>query len=155
MKVPSILSFLVGVIMVGGFLAQMWDLFGQFLSGLQTVAVSFEERKTMEFPSFAFCDSRAFRSRMSNTANAAQYNATTFNLEKEVKLEYIAEDDWENTYTSQLVPTAFNGYCMLYEFYREYPISTFVSKLGMFMCFRGCLLLLFCMSNFSAPHACK
>ena len=153
MKVPSILSFLVGVIMVGGFLVQMWELFGQFLSGLKTVAVSFEKRKTMEFPSFAFCDSRAFRSRMSNTANAAQYNATTFNLEKEVKLEYIAEDDWENTYTSQLVPTMLNGYCMLYEFYRGHPIGTFNGKL-MFIYYRSCLLL-FYISNYSVPHACK
>ena len=160
MEMGKLLRFIIVLVMVVGFLAQMWELFGQFLSGLKTVAVSFEEKKTMEFPSFAFCDSRAFRSRVSNIANAAQYNATTFNLEEEVKLTTvgdmeIAADDWENTYTSQLVPTAFNGYCMLYEFYREYPISTFVSKLGMFMCFRGCLLLLFCMSNFSAPHACK
>ena len=155
MEMGKLLRYIIVLVMVVGFLTQMWELFGQFLSGLKTVAVSFEERKKMEFPSFAFCDSRAFRSRMSITANAAQYNATTFNLEEEVKLEYIAVDDWENTFTSQLVPTIMNGYCLLYEFNKDYPINTFIGKLEMFIYYRDCLLLLFPISNFSIQHACK
>ena len=133
MKVPSIFSFIVGVVMIGGFLAQMWELFDQFLSSLKTVAVSYEERKTIEFPSFAFCDSRAVRRRMSATANAAHYNATTFNLEGEIALQYIwrknhAIDDWDSTYKSKLVPTITNGYCKLYEFYTDYPVDTLVGN---------------------------
>ena len=134
MEMGKLLHFILVLIMVVGFLAQMWELFGQFLSGLKTVAVSFEERKTMKFPIFAFCDSRAVRSRMSTTVNAALYNASTFNLEDEITLQAvgyidIASEDWENTYQSKLVPTMLNGYCKLYEFYRDYPINTFVGKL--------------------------
>ena len=86
MEMGKLLRFVIVLIMVFGFLAQMWELFGQFLSGLKTVAVSFEERPSMEFPSLAFCDSRAVKRRISTTVNAAQYNATTFNLEENVKL---------------------------------------------------------------------
>ena len=134
MEVGNILRFIIVLIMVFGFLAQMWDLFGQFLSGLKTVAVSFEERETMEFPSFAFCDSRALRKRVMITANAAQFNATTFNLEEAILLKTIASfntqiEVWEKTYTSELVPTMLNGYCMLYEFNREYPVNTFVGNM--------------------------
>ena len=134
MEVGKILRFIIVLIMVFGFLAQMWDLFDQFLSGLKTVAISFEERETMEFPSFAFCDSQALRSRVMVTPNAAQFNATTFNMEEAIKLMTIASfnkkiDVWETTYTSELVPTMLNGYCMLYEFSRDYPVSTFAGKL--------------------------
>ena len=128
--------------MIGGFLAQMWELFGQFLSGLKTVAVSYEERKTIEFPSFAFCDSRAVRRRMSTTANAAQYNASTFNLEVEITLQTVGKMDieienWESTYQSKLVPTMLNGYCKLYEFHTDYPIDTFVGNLDALKYYRS------------------
>ena len=134
MERGKLLRFAVVLIMVLGFLAQMWQLFGQFLGGLKTVAVSFEERETMEFPSFAFCDSRALRKRVMITANAAQFNATTFNLEEAILLKTIASfntqiEVWEKTYTSELVPTMLNGYCMLYEFNREYPVNTFVGNM--------------------------
>ena len=138
MEMGKFLRFIIVLIMVVGFLAQMWELFGQFLSGLKTVAVSFEEKKTMEFPSFAFCDSRALKSRMSFSANAAQFNATTFNLEEEIKLITIgnsdsAIDEWENTYKSKLVPTMFNGYCKLYEFNREFQFNSIVGKFELFI----------------------
>ena len=134
MERGKLLRFAVVLIMVLGFLAQMWQLFGQFLGGLKTVAVSFEERETMEFPSFAFCDSRALRKRVMITANAAQFNATAFNLKEAILLKTIASfntqiEVWEKTYTSELVPTMLNGYCMLYEFNREYPVNTFVGDL--------------------------
>ena len=133
MEMGKLLRFIIVLVMVVGFLAQMWELFGQFLSGLKTVAVSFEEKKTLEFPSFAFCDSRAVRSRMSTTANAAQYNATTFNLKDEITLHTFGDidtiDKWGNDYVSKLVPTILNGYCMLYEFYRDYPVNTIAGEL--------------------------
>ena len=81
LKVRTILSFILGAIMFGGFLAQMWEVFDQFNSGLKTIAVSFEEQDTIEFPSIAICDSRAFRKLTQLTGNAARYNATTFSLE--------------------------------------------------------------------------
>ena len=123
--------------MVGGFLAQMWNLFDQFVSGLMTVAISYEDKSAVEFPSFAFCDSRAFTETSVKTANAARYNATTISLENEVKLTGIGMtnkngfsrlDDWQNTYTAEHVPTIFNGNCMLFEFNRNYPINTWACK---------------------------
>ena len=88
MKVRKILGVVLGIIMVGGFLAQMWDLFDKFVGGLKTVAVSFEERATLEFPSFAFCDSRAFRNSTSparHFGDAEYFNATTFDIDKDVE----------------------------------------------------------------------
>ena len=134
MKVKTILGFLVGIIMVAGFLGQMWEIFDQFHSGLKTIAVSFEERDAIEFPSFAICDSRAFRKLTPLTANAARYNATTFNLEEQVSLHMLFNDDltddW-NTYTTELLPTIYNGYCMLYEFQRHYPVNAWAGKARM------------------------
>ena len=130
-KVRSILSFALGVVMVCGLLAQMWNLFHQFVSGLKTVAVSYENKDELEFPSFAFCDSRGFRRRAPLTANAGRYNATTFNLEEEVSLKWLMNpkiDILGNSYTAELLPTVVNGYCMLFEFQRDYPLNTFVGK---------------------------
>ena len=115
----------------------MWNLFDQFVSGLRTVAISYEDKSEMEFPTLAFCDSRAFTKTSAKIANAARYNATTINLENEVKLTGIGMtnnngfsrlDDWQNTYTAEHVPTIFNGNCMLFEFYRDYPSNTWACK---------------------------
>ena len=122
--------------MVGGFLAQMWDLFHQFRSGLKTTAVSFKERDAVEFPSFAVCDSRAYSQLSFWTANAKRYNATTLSLEGKVSLNIQISDayynnnltnDWNN-YTTELLPTIYNGYCMLYEFQRKYPVTAMACK---------------------------
>ena len=116
--------------MVGGFLAQMWDLFIQFHNGLKTIAVSFEEKAALEFPSIAICDSRAFTELSTWTANAGKYNSTTLSLEGQVSLKIFISNAFSskndkvkdlNTYTSELLPTVYNGYCMLYEFERLYP----------------------------------
>ena len=109
--------------MVGGFLAQMWDLFIQFHNGLKTIAVSFEEKAALEFPSIAICDSRAFTELTTWTANAVRYNSTTSSLEGQVSLKirrsfsFSSKNDMVedlNTYTSELLPTVYNGYCMLH-----------------------------------------
>ena len=99
MKLQSTLSILVGVIMIVGFLAQMWDLFDKFLGQSKTVAVSFEERGALEFPSFAFCDSRAFRNNtlVEQLGNEVFFNATTFDLVKDVEVGglVLGQDDTE------------------------------------------------------------
>ena len=113
--------------MVGGFLAQMWDLFIQFHSGLKTTAVSFKEEAEVEFPSIAICDSRAYRELSLWTANAERYNLTTFNLDGQISLKiqsnnaFSSENDLIKDYKSKLLPTIYNGYCMLYEFQRHLP----------------------------------
>ena len=126
MEVRSILKGLVGVIMIVCFFYQMWDLFGEFLSGLKTVAVSFEEKLSIEFPSFAFCDSAAFKKKIGITSNATLYNSSTFNVEVEASIPYT--NDLEGTYTIQYVPTTFNGICKLYEFIGEHKVSTVIGK---------------------------
>ena len=117
--------------MVAGFLVQMWDVFHVFHSGMNTVAISFEERDKIEFPSFAVCDSRAYNKTTPWTANGAKYNATTFNVEGQVALYMFGNDlnSSRNTYTTELIPTIFNGYCMLYEFEENYPIDTVAGKI--------------------------
>ena len=127
MKVRTILSFLLGAIMVGGFLAQMWEVFDQFHSGLKTIAVSYKEIDTIEFPSFAICDSRAFTKLTRLTGNSAQYNATTFNLEAQVSL-YIQMEGDKNAYTTELLPTLYNGWCLLHEIHKNYPVSARLCK---------------------------
>ena len=59
--------------MVGGFLVQMWPLFDQYLGGLKTVAVSFEEKSAIEFPDLAFCDSRTFKRKFATTSSVTEY----------------------------------------------------------------------------------
>ena len=142
MEVRRILTCLVCLIMVGGFLAQMWNLFEQFVSGLKTVAISFEDKSSIEFPSFAFCDSRAFKKVSRKTANAARYNATTINLVNEVTLLTIGKndddsawkemDDWQSTYKAQYLPTVYNGNCMLFKFHRDYTSNTWGCKYILF-----------------------
>ena len=126
MEKQSILKGLLGVIMIGCFLCQMWDLFDQFLSELKTVAVSYEEKTELEFPSFAFCDSRGFTKKIGITSNATLYNSTTFNVEVVVHPEY--PHNTTGTCTVQYLPTIFNGYCKLFEFHRKYRVGTLMGK---------------------------
>ena len=81
MNLQNILRLMIVLVMVAAFLYQMWELFGQFLSGLTTVAISFEEKEEFELPSFAFCDSRAFTKSVSIEETLTRYNDTTFDLE--------------------------------------------------------------------------
>ena len=134
MKIQSIFKGLVGVVMIGGFLDQMWHLFEEFLSELKTVAVSYEVVYVVEFPSFAFCDSRAFRRKTNVTGNATLYNATAFNLEEDVSVMSWRNNDSglledpTKMYTTKILPTAYNGYCKLFEFKKELPDYTLLSK---------------------------
>ena len=126
MPVKKILGFLLGAIMVGLFLVQMWELFVQFHSGMKAIAISFEERDEIEFPSFAICDSNGFRKRTYTIPNANQYNASTFDMEGQVNLSlsFFGNDKEVNdqyNYTTELFATLYNGYCMLYEFHQPYP----------------------------------
>ena len=125
------LKVLVGVIMVVCFLYQMWDLFNQYLSELKTVAVSFEENKAIELPSFAFCDSTAFRKRIGVTANTTLYNATAFKVEDVSIMNELLPWAYNmtDTFTVHSFPTTDNGYCTLYEFHGEHPINEVVGKL--------------------------
>ena len=128
----SIIKFVIVLVMVAAFLYQMWELFGQFLSGLTTVAITFEEREDFELPSFAFCDSRAFTRSVGIEETLASYNSTTFDVDQEVKFngkwktvggeEYYFKVD----HTTQIVPTMFNGNCKLYEFNQSHPVKTYI-----------------------------
>ena len=133
MRVKTILGFLVGAVMVVGFLTQIWEVFDQFHSGLKTIAVSYEERDTVEFPSFAVCDSRAFRKLTPWTADAEHYNGSTFDLEIQVSLYMPGqvkqhEVNMAKSYSTELLPTVYNGYCLLYEFQRKFPINAVACK---------------------------
>ena len=123
MEVRGILKGLVGIIMIGCFLYQMWDLFDQFLGELRTVAVSFEKKNAVEFPSFAFCDSTAFTKKIGITSNTTLYNSSTFyvDVDMEVSIENCS-------YTVQYLPTTFNGYCKFYEFTGEVQVGTTVGE---------------------------
>ena len=120
----EVFKFFVGVIMIGCFLAQMWELFEQFISELKTVAVSFKHEKTIEFPSFAFCDSKAFTEKIGFTPNVTLYNASTFNLEPEISLVHYANHSVES------FPTNSNGYCTLYQIHGKYDISRILGTLA-------------------------
>ena len=130
MEVRGLLKGLVGIIMIGCFLSQMWDLFDQYLSELKTVAVSFREKKAIEFPSIAFCDSTAFRKRIGVTANTTLYNATAFKVEDVSIINGLLPwgYDMTDTFKVHSFPTTDNGYCTLYEFHGEHPINEVVGK---------------------------
>ena len=128
MEVLRILKGILGVIMIGCFLYQMWDLFGQFLSELKTVAVHFEEETAVEFPSFAFCDSRGFTKKIGITSNATLYNSSTFHVEVDVHMSNEHLENLPINYTVQYLPTIFNGYCKLYEFTGGYGVNSLLSR---------------------------
>ena len=131
MKVKAILSFMLGAVMFGGFLVQMWELFIQFCSGMKAIAISNEDRDKVEFPSFALCHSKAFNKFTYTMVEVAKYNSSTFNMEGQIKFISFGMDDsaedWD-IYTSELLPTLYNGYCMLYEFQRTYPPNAEIGK---------------------------
>ena len=129
MEVQCILKGLVMVIMIFCFLLQTWELFDQFISELKTVAVSFKEENPIEFPSFAFCDSTAFTEKLGIISNATLYNATAFNVEEEISLGVgLTQHDLTDTYSVESFPTAYNGYCTLYEFHGKRQVNDLLSK---------------------------
>ena len=115
----------LGIIMICLFIWQMWELFDQYLSGMKTVAVSFREELEMEFPSFAFCDSSAFKKRIGVIANATLYNSTAIHVEVESTM--WSGFTTENI-TSYSFPTIYNGYCTLFEFYGIYPVTAVICE---------------------------
>ena len=123
MEVRVILKGLLGIIMIACFLYQMGDLFNQYLDEKKTVAVSFEEHDGVEFPSFAFCDSKAFTEKIRLTSNISLYNASTFYVD--VNISNLFHNV---TSTIQYFPTVFNGYCKLFEFSGEHASSTFLCR---------------------------
>ena len=128
MNVRDMLKGFLGFVMIGLFLYQMWDLFNEFLNELKTVAISFEDEDWVEFPSFVFCDSRAFARRIGITSNTTLYNDTTYNVEEEVSLNFHPINTKTNTYSVQSFPTTFNGYCTLFEFDGKHEVSTMLGK---------------------------
>ena len=123
MEVHIILKGLLGIIMIACFLYQMGDLFNQYRDEKKTVAVSFEEHHGLEFPSFAFCDSKAFTEKIRFTSNVSLYNASTFYVD--VNISNLFHNV---TSTIQYFPTVFNGYCKLFEFSGEHASSTFLCR---------------------------
>ena len=129
MEVRGLLKGLVGIIMIACFLYQMKDLFDQYLNDLKTVAVSFRENNTVEIPSFAFCDSTAFRKRIGVTANKSLYNDTAFNTDDvSIVNDPNSPGELRDTFTVQSFPTTDNGNCTLYEFHGEYHVNIVVGK---------------------------
>ena len=121
MEVRVVLKGLLGITMIACFLYQMGDLFNQYLDEKKTVAVSFEEHYEVEFPSFAFCDSKAFSEKIRFTSNISLYNASTFYVDVNISTFL---NNMANTCTIQYFPTLFNGYCKLFEFSGKHAFSS-------------------------------
>ena len=119
-------------LLIACFLVQMWEQFDKFLRGQTTVAVSFEASTYQKLPTIAFCDSRAYKTKVQLTASAARYNENTFDVESEVELNAICESDFNcrkpANVTTHMVPTAFNGYCKLYEFHEEIKTGAYAGE---------------------------
>ena len=114
----------------------MWEQFDKFLKDQKTVASSFEERKAQKFPTFAFCDSRGYNTKIFVAGTAERYNETTFDVENEVDLYEMCVSDTDCTNPSNwsdasghMVPTGYNGYCKLYEFYKPYDTGTYAGEI--------------------------
>ena len=129
----SVLRVILLFLMVFCFMAQMWEQFDKFLKKQTTVAGSFEDRETQKFPTFAFCDSRAYNTKINFATTAARYNETTFDVESEIDLSHICESDFDckkaSNVTERMVPTTYNGYCKLYEFHEAYKTGTYAGQM--------------------------
>ena len=150
MNLQNIIRFIIVLVMVAAFLYQMWEVFGQFLSGLTTVATSFEEKEEFDLPSFAFCDSRAFTRSVTLEETFANYNETTFDLDQKIEFLGIHIIDglsqkvnyFEINHTTQVVPTFFNGYCKIYEFQQSLPYNTYIGINGVCTLFSSVVIIL-------------
>ena len=111
----------------------MWEQFDKFLKRQTTVEVSFEQRKTQKLPTFAFCDSRAYKTEIPIATTAARYNESTYDIESEVFLNGICESDYDcaepTNVTMYIVPAIYNGYCKLYEFNEEFKAGTYAGEI--------------------------
>ena len=117
------------------------------------MAITFEEREEFELPSFAFCDSRAFKRSVSIEETLANYNSTTFDLDQEVKFNGMVKTVGSKEYyfkvdhNTQIVPTMFNGNCKLYEFKQSHPVKTYIGMQivcpFLYIVIHNCLFLLF------------
>lgn len=128
-----VLQFIVFCLLVCCFLVQMWEQFDKFLKKQNTVAVSFEGRHTHQFPTLAFCDSRAYNTKILFATTAARYNETTFDVDSEIDLYGICEADYDCeepfNVTEQMVPTIYNGYCKMYDFHQDYKTGTYAGEI--------------------------
>ena len=128
MTVRALLKGFVATALVGLCLLQMSGLFGQYLSEMKTVAVSFREEVEMEFPSFAFCDSTAFKKRIGVLANETLYNSTAIHVEVEASMWSYSGFTTENM-TSHSFPTINNGYCTLFELHGKFEVNALICEL--------------------------
>ena len=128
MTVRGLLKGIVAIAMVGLCFLQMSGLFGQYLSEMKTVAVSFREEVEMEFPSFAFCDSTAFKKRIGVLANETLYNSTAIHVEVEASMWSYSGFTTENM-TSHSFPTINNGYCTLFELHGKFEVNALICEL--------------------------
>ena len=118
-------------LLVSCFLFQMWEHFDKFLKEQTTVAMSYEQRHSHEFPTFAICDSRGYKEEIIFAATATRYNETTFDINSEIELYRLC-----TTYeacvipnvTVRMVPTTYNGYCKLFEFHESYSSGTYAGE---------------------------
>ena len=132
-KLRDIVHITLIVLMVVGFLAHMWHQTNKFFTGLTTVGVSYEDRSSIKFPTFAFCDSRAYNVRQPFAATATLYNATAFNVEKEVVLSGVFGLADQSTlmpanHTVRVFPTTYNGLCKSYEFHDVIKVRSYGGK---------------------------
>ena len=128
MDVRGSLKGLLGIIMICLFIWQMWELFDQYISEMKTVAVSFREEREMEFPSFAFCDSTAFKKRIGVVANVTLYNLTAINVEVEASMWLTSRFVTENIKNLSF-PTIDNGYCTLFELHGKFQVNAVICEL--------------------------
>ena len=133
MKLRNIIHFTLVVFLVGGFLAHMWEQTNKFFSGLTTVGVSYEERPRIKFPTFVFCDSRAYNVRQEFAATARLYNATAFNVGQEVVFSGVALSDDTGSlklpnHTEKVFPTVYNGLCKSYEFHEIDKVRSYAGR---------------------------
>ena len=132
-KLRDIVHITLIVLMVVGFLAHMWHQTNKFFTGLTTVGVSYEDHSKIKFPTFAFCDSRAYNVRQPFAATATLYNATAFNVEEEVVLSGVFGLADQSTlmpanHTVRVFPTTYNGLCKSYEFHDVHKVRTYGGK---------------------------
>ena len=117
----------------------MWQLFHQFINELKTVAVSFKDESVIEFPSFAFCDSDAFKEKVAVTSNATLYNAVTYNIENEISIQDL--HNFTDTYLVETFPTISNGYCTLYQIHGKYDIGRILGTIVILTASIKCIII--------------
>lgn len=119
----SSFRILLLMVCVAGFAWQIWDQLLKFFGEKKTVAISYETKTTLRFPTFVFCNHEAYRKFANLGRTEAEYRADAFDVA--VRFNGTTTTDFGEPGDSRadvtVVPTVYNGFCKMFHVGKAFP----------------------------------